>query len=288
SVFGVELAVRSLFDAPTPAGLVRHLDAAGAARTPLRPAGRPERIPLSPAQWRLWFLSQVEGAGPTYNIPYALRLSGRLDEDALRVALDDVVARHESLRTVFPDQGGTPYQRIVPADRARVPLTVAQTTEDDLPAALTEAGRTGFDLARDLPLRAHLLRTSPTECVLLLNLHHIAGDGWSMAPLARDLMTAYEARCRGEAPGWAPLPVQYADYALWQRELLGEEGDGDSELARQLDHWRENLAALPAEITLPTDRPRPAVAGYDGALVRFRLEPELHAGLVSLARESSA
>ncbi|WP_158715471.1 amino acid adenylation domain-containing protein, partial [Streptomyces sp. WMMB 714] len=267
---------------------MRALEGAAAARTPLRPAERPAQIPLSPAQWRLWFLNQMEGPSPTYNIPYALRLSGRLDEDALRAALDDVVARHESLRTLFPDEGGDPRQHIVPADRARVTVTAVHTTEDGLAAALTAAGREGFDLAAELPLRVHLLRTGATECVLLLNLHHIAGDGWSMAPLARDLMTAYEARCAGGAPEWAPLPVQYADYALWQRELLGHESDPGSELSRQLGHWRERLAELPAEIALPTDRPRPPVAGYDGALVRFRVSEELHAGLASLARESSA
>ncbi|MBV7701107.1 condensation domain-containing protein, partial [Streptomyces sp. TRM70350] len=221
--------------------------------------------------WRLWFLDQVEGAGPTYNIPYAMRLSGHLDVDALRAALDDVVARHEVLRTVFPQHDGRPRQHILAADAAHVPFAVEHTTEDDLPAALTAAGRQGFDLAADLPVRARLLRTAPTEAVLLLTVHHIAGDGWSMTPLARDLMTAYRARTAGRAPEWTPLPVQYADYALWQHRLLGQEDDPHSELARQLDHWRRTLADLPDEITLPADRPRPPVAGYDGALIRFRL-----------------
>ncbi|WP_437033688.1 amino acid adenylation domain-containing protein [Streptomyces sp. enrichment culture] len=288
SVFGVELPVRALFDSPTPAGLVRHLDRADTARPPLRPEPRPRETPLSAAQWRLWFLDQVEGAGPTYNIPYAMRLSGHLDQEALRRALDDVVARHEVLRTVFPQRDGRPRQEILPAGDARVPFTVVQTTEDDLPAALTAAGRQGFDLAGALPVRARLLRTAPTEAVLLLTVHHIAGDGWSMAPLTRDLMTAYRARLGGRAPDWAPLPVQYADYALWQHRLLGQEDDPHSELARQLDHWKHALAGLPDEIALPTDRPRPPVAGYDGALIRFRLDAELHRGLVGLARDASA
>ncbi|WP_218835532.1 non-ribosomal peptide synthetase [Streptomyces sp. SA15] len=289
SVFGVELPVRALFDSPTPAGLVRHLDAATTARPPLRPADRTGgEVPLSFAQWRLWFLDQVEGAGPTYNIPYAMRLSGHLDVDALRAALDDVVARHEVLRTVFPQHDGRPRQHILAPDTAHVPFTLEHTTEDDLPAALTAAGRQGFDLAADLPVRARLLRTAPTEAVLLLTVHHIAGDGWSMAPLARDLMTAYRARTAGRAPEWTQLPVQYADYALWQHRLLGQEDDPHSELARQLDHWRRTLADLPDEITLPADRPRPPVAGYDGALIRFRLDEELHRGLVGLARDASA
>ncbi|MGW6655043.1 amino acid adenylation domain-containing protein, partial [Streptomyces rubiginosohelvolus] len=288
SVFGVELAVRVLFDSPTPAGLVAALDVAGAARTPLRAAERPAHLPLSPAQWRLWFLDQMEGPGPTYNIPYAMRLTGRLDEAALAAALDDVVGRHESLRTVFRDHHGEPRQHIVPASDAHVALDVRQTSEEALPAVLSEAGRTGFDLAHDLPIRAHLLRTGRSECVLLLNLHHIAGDGWSMAPLARDLMTAYEARRAERAPDWAPLPVQYADYALWQRELLGEESDPHSELSRQLGHWRKALHGLPDELPLPHDRPRSPLARYDGALIRFRLDGGLHRGLVGLARESSA
>ncbi len=288
SVFGVELPVRALFDSPTPAGLVRHLDTATTARTQLQAGARPEEIPLSAAQWRLWFLDQVEGAGPTYNIPYAMRLSGRLDQDALSRALDDVVARHEVLRTVFPDRDGEPRQHILPADAVNVPFTVVPTTEDDLQAALTDAGRRGFDLAGELPVRAHLFRSAPTECVLLLTVHHIAGDGWSMAPLAQDLMTAYQARLASAPPEWSPLPVQYADYALWQRRLLGQEDDPDSELARQLGYWKQALGGLPDELPLPADRPRPAVAGYDGALIRFRMDEGLHQALVGLARDASA
>ncbi|WP_345025679.1 condensation domain-containing protein, partial [Actinomadura keratinilytica] len=138
------------------------------------------------------------------------------------------------------------------------------------------------------PLRAHLFRLAPDEHVALLVLHHIAGDGWSLAPLARDVIAAYAARAEGRAPGWAELPVQYADYALWQRELFGSEDDPDSLISRQIAFWREALAGAPEELALPTDRPRPAEASYRGGTIPFRLDSDLHAGLVALARQSGA
>ncbi|WP_189425306.1 condensation domain-containing protein, partial [Streptomyces griseoviridis] len=187
SVFGVELAVRSLFDAPTPAGLVRHLDAAGAARTPLRPADRTGALPLSFAQHRLWFLDQMEGPSPTYNIPLALRLAGPVDAGALRAALRDVVVRHEVLRTVFPESDGVAVQRVLAPETVSPELTVRTVTEAGLDAALADAARHAFDLSGELPLRADLFVLGEQRHVLLLTLHHIAGDGWSLGPLGRDL-----------------------------------------------------------------------------------------------------
>ncbi|MEN3586761.1 condensation domain-containing protein, partial [Streptomyces sp. ZYX-F-203] len=143
-----------------------------------------------------------------------------------------------------------------------------------------------FDLAVELPVRATLLELSGDECVLVLVLHHIAGDGWSMAPLARDLGTAYAARCEGRAPDWEPLPVQYADYALWQRRLLGDETDPDSLAARQLTHWQNSLAGLPQDLELPTDRPRPAVASHRGAMVTSLVEREVYERLTGLTRQT--
>ena len=154
--------------------------------------------------------------------------------------------------------------------------------------ALRAAARRGFDLAHELPLRAHLYGLGEHEHVLLLLLHHIAGDGWSLSPLTRDLSRAYAARCAGAAPSWAALPVQYADYTLWQHALLGTESDADSALARQLAFWRATLAELPEELSLPSTRPRPAVASHGGDSVAVALSGELHRGLVGLARESGA
>ncbi|GAA3079388.1 hypothetical protein GCM10020000_76340 [Streptomyces olivoverticillatus] len=230
----------------------------------------------------------MEGPSATYNIPMSLRLTGDLDRDALRAALADVTARHEALRTLFPEEDGVPYQRILPADEARPALDVVDTDAAGAEALVAEAARQGFDLATELPLRATLFTVAPDEHVLLLLLHHIAGDGWSWRPLARDLSTAYAARRGGHAPTWAPLPVSYADYALWQRDLLGAEDDPDSRHARQLQHWTEALTGIPEVLELPLDRPRPAVISYRGDTVPFRIDPALHQKLLALAADGRA
>ncbi|MEY9488919.1 amino acid adenylation domain-containing protein/non-ribosomal peptide synthase protein (TIGR01720 family) [Streptomyces calvus] len=287
SVLGVELPIRRVFEEPTVAALAARLtDTPAAARPALRPADRPERVPLSFAQRRLWFLNRMEGPSATYNIPFAVRLSGALDTAALTAAFNDVVARHEALRTVFPDSDGEPWQQILPAGHAVVDIEVSDVTEAGLPAALHAAGTAGFDLAVDLPVRAWLFRLAPDEHVLCAVVHHIAGDGWSQAPLVRDLSAAYRARLEGTAPDWRPLPVQYADYALWQRELLGDEQADDSTAATQLAYWKERLAGAPQELQLPTDRPRPAVAGHEGGTVPVHVDAELTGALRELAAKT--
>ncbi|MET4660684.1 amino acid adenylation domain-containing protein/non-ribosomal peptide synthase protein (TIGR01720 family) [Streptomyces sp. PvP037] len=287
TVLGVELPIRRVFEEPTPAALAARLtDATAAARPALRPVDRPERVPLSFAQRRLWFLNRMEGPSATYNIPFAVRLSGGLDAAALTAAFNDVVGRHEALRTVFPDTDGEPRQHVLPAGHAVVDIEVTDITGAALPAALHAAGTAGFDLAVDLPVRARLFRLAPDEHVLCAVVHHIAGDGWSQAPLVRDLSAAYRARLEGAAPDWRPLPVQYADYTLWQRELLGDEQDDDSTAAAQLAYWKEQLSGAPQELELPTDRPRPAVAGHQGGAVPVHIDAELTGALRALAAKT--
>ncbi|MCD0448728.1 amino acid adenylation domain-containing protein [Actinocorallia sp. API 0066] len=281
--FGVELAVRALFEDPNVAALAGHVERAAPARAALVPAARPAAIPLSYAQQRLWFLNKFEGPSATYNMPLALRLTGRIDAAALQDALTDVVERHESLRTIFPDSGGTPRQQILPASVARPQLEAVRTTEAALPAELGRIAGYPFDISAEPPLRAHLLSLSDELHVAVLNTHHVATDGWSLAPLARDVITAYAARAAGAAPQWAPLPVQYADYTLWHQALLGAEDDPASLLSRQLAYWADALAGLPDQLDLPADRPRPDEASYRGGTVRFTLSADVQRGITELA-----
>ncbi|MFK0256518.1 amino acid adenylation domain-containing protein, partial [Streptomyces sp. NPDC090445] len=297
ATLGAELEVRTLFEAPTVAGLAARLDGSGTARPALtarpRPMGVPPaegwgRVPLSFAQRRLWFLNRMDGPSATYSMPFALSLTGGLDRSALHAALADVVARHESLRTVFRETDGVPYQVVLSASQAQPALPVVELDESRLAERLAEAARRGFDLAAEPPVRAELYALAPDRHVLLVVVHHIAADGWSMGPLTGDLAAAYAARCRGEEPQWSPLPVQYADYTCWQRDLLGDAADPDSLFARQLAYWKDELAGLPQQVQLPADRPRPPVASQQGGQVAVRLDAELHRALRDLATARGA
>ncbi|MFE9860986.1 amino acid adenylation domain-containing protein, partial [Streptomyces sp. NPDC005780] len=283
-----ELSVRQLFETPTVLGIAEALTDASTARTALTAGPRPDQIPMSFAQQRLWFLHQYEPGSSLYNIPVALRLTGALDTAALEAALADVVERHESLRTVFAGSDQGAYQVILDSESARPAFAVVPSSAAQLDDDLVAAARHGFDLTAEVPLRATLFALSPDEHVLLILVHHIAADGWSLSPLARDLTTAYTARTTGRAPSWAPLPVQYADFTLWQRDVLGSETDPTSPIAQQLAHWRDTLADLPAELELPTDRPRPTTPTHRGGTVEFHIPQELHAGVMRLAREQQA
>ncbi|MFJ8828377.1 condensation domain-containing protein, partial [Streptomyces sp. NPDC102467] len=282
---GAELTIGTLFDAPTPAELGDALAAAPESRRSLRAQPHPNQLPLSFAQRRLWFLDHLGGPNATYNECSAFRLKGDLDARALRAALLDVVDRHEALRTVFPETNGEPYQRIVQSNEVQLEIDLLEVTESTLSGAIGEAVLRTFDLGTDLPIRASLFAVAPQEHVLLLVTHHIACDGWSLAPLARDLSLAYEARQHGDVPKWAPLAVQYADYTLWQHGLLGEPDDPDSLYTRQLAYWAQVLDGLPDVLELPTDRPRPAIQSHQGGTVGFQCDRDLHRGLERLARE---
>ncbi|WP_379516056.1 amino acid adenylation domain-containing protein [Nonomuraea insulae] len=285
---GVELPIAAVFETPTVAGLAEQLGRRShlPVRAALTRQERPEVLPLSFAQRRLWFLHRLEGRSATYNMPVVLRLSGALDREVLQTALHDVMDRHEPLRTVFPETDGEPRQVVL--GQVDVEWQVRQVTEADLPDALGVAVRYGFDLTTELPVRTTLFDCGADEHVLLILIHHIAGDGWSMGPLARDVLAAYTARSQGQAPAWEPLPVQYADYTLWQRDLLGDESDPDSLYSQQVEYWKRQLAGLPEQLNLPADRPRPAVASYDGAYVVFELDPALHRRLAELALGANA
>ncbi|WKX71563.1 non-ribosomal peptide synthetase [Streptomyces sp. XD-27] len=244
-------------------------------------------IPLSFAQRRLWFVDRFEGPSPTYNGAFALRLTGELDVGALQSALRDVIDRHEALRTVIVEgDDGVPHQQVLPSDRQPLDLPVVEVTKEEEPAAIDEVATSTFDLATDVPIRARLLRCGAGEHTLVLVMHHIAVDGESFGPLFRDLLTAYAARTKGRAPAWEPLPVQYADYTLWQRDVLGDESDPHSVAARQLEYWRQTLAELPQPLAVPTDRPRPKAMSRRGDMVPFAIDADLLRSVEKLAAQA--
>jgi amino acid adenylation domain-containing protein len=284
TTFGVELTHRDLFAAPTVAILSNHLRTTRQDRPVLRPTLRTQgvsMIPLSFAQQRLWFLSRLEHS-PAYNVPIAVNLRGRIDRDALRAALADVVERHEALRTVFPERDGEPYQEVV--DNVRPVWTEVDCVPAEVDALISEASRYVFDVTSELPIRCTLIRSAPNEHVLLVVMHHIVSDGWSMSPLLRDIAQAYEARVAGTTPAWEPLPVQYADYTVWQRELLGEASEAESLAGRQLAYWAKALEAVPEEVTIAPDRPRPARPSYRGEVLPLEFDVDTHAALLELAQ----
>ncbi|HEX7823357.1 MAG TPA: amino acid adenylation domain-containing protein, partial [Mycobacterium sp.] len=291
AALGVDLPVRTVFEAPTVAQLAPRIGEGDGRLQPLVAVERPAEIPLSFAQNRLWFIDQLQGPSPVYNMAAALRLSGGLNVAALGAALADVVARHESLRTLFTAPHGTPQQVVVPVERADLGWDVIDASRwspGQLREALENAARATFDLAVDIPVRAHLFRVADDDHVLVAVVHHIAADGWSLRPLVNDLGVAYASRCAGQTPDWAPLPVQYVDYTLWQREQFGRLDDSDSRVAAQLAYWEEALAGLPERVQLPTDRPYPLIADMAGATVAVDWPAELQQQITRVAREHNA
>jgi amino acid adenylation domain-containing protein/non-ribosomal peptide synthase protein (TIGR01720 family) len=291
SVFGADVGIRALFAEPTVAAVARALTAGtGKPRPPLTAGPRPTLVPLSYGQQRMWFLNRIEeeGAAAAYHVPLALRLHGPVDPAVLQAALDDVADRHETLRTVYPDTAGQARQHVLSGPTAHPVLRVTELGDRDPVAAVAAEVAVRFDLAAELPWRITLLRVRDDEHVLAIVAHHIAVDGWSMGVLLRDLGRAWAARRAGHAPRWSPLPVQYADYAFWQRDVLGDLKDPESLVSEQLNHWRAVLADLPGELALPTDRPRPAASSFRGEIVPVALPASTHAGLLRIARDRGA
>jgi non-ribosomal peptide synthetase component F len=287
AVLGVEVGLRDFFLDPTVAGLDRRIgELTGTARPPLVPAARPDLVPLSYAQRRLWFLGEMGGSSRIYNIPVVLRLDRPVEPAALTAAVRDVVARHEVLRTVYAAVDGEPFQVVL--DDVAPEVTVLDVAAAELPRIIDATTGHVFDLGAQPPIRVWLLRVDDGSQVLVVLVHHIAGDGWSTGPLLRDLAEAYAARAAGRTVDRAPLPVQYADYALWQRDLLGDATDPESVLGRQLGYWRAALDGAPQVLELPADRPRPAVASHRGDVVPFALDAAAHAAVLRVARDTGA
>ncbi|MBQ1076206.1 AMP-binding protein [Micromonospora sp. C31] len=287
-VLGVEIGLRDFFRTPTVAGLDRRIgELTGVGtRPPLTPTTRPDQVPLSYAQRRLWFLTEMGGANRMYNVPVVLRLDRPLDPTVLTAAVGDVVARHEVLRTVYAAVDGEPFQVVL--DRVEPEVTVLDVTAAEVPDVVDATTGHVFDLGAQIPLKVWLVRVDDGGQRLVVLVHHIASDGWSTGPLLRDLAEAYAARAAGTTPDRAPLPVQYADYTLWQRELFGVADDPDSLLGRQLAWWRRTLDGVPQVLELPTDRPRPAVSSHRGDVVPFALDARTHAAVLRLARDTGA
>ncbi|WP_456320139.1 amino acid adenylation domain-containing protein [Mycolicibacterium sarraceniae] len=285
------LAVRTVFEAPTVAQLAPRIASGVRSLEPLVRHDRPAVIPLSFAQSRLWFVDQLQGPSPVYNLAVALRLSGPLDADALAAALSDVVRRHESLRTLFAAPDGIPRQVVIEPENVDFGWCVVDAAEwstSELEEAVQATARHSFDLAAEIPLHSQLFRVSDDEHVWAAVVHHIAADGWSIAPLVDDLGVAYASRCAGQEPDWSELPVQYVDYTLWQREQFGDLDDGDSLIVAQLDYWQQALAGMPERLVLPTDRPYPQVADQRGATVAIDWPAELQQQVSRVAREHGA
>ncbi len=289
-MFGVELPVRSIFETPTISGMSRKILAdmfGGRLEQPrqIKSVPRDGDVALSFAQERLWFLEQLESAGAAYHIPMIVRIEGQLDVEALQNTLAELVRRHESLRTTFINVDGEPRQSIAASMEVDLPIidlrTLPENERDEAAARYSsEQAQQPFDLSSGPLLRATLLRLSTTTHVFALTLHHIISDGWSAGVIVREAAALYEAYAAGKESPLEELPLQYADYTVWQRDWLQAEV-----LENQLGYWRNLLRDLPAAVELPTDYPRPTVQSFRGDIINFSLTPELTAKLKEISRQ---
>jgi len=286
---GRSLSIRDLFEAPTPRALAERLGKARtAALPPLEACDRNRPLPLSDAQARLWFLGRLEGPSSSYNIAWSVAVDGPLQAEALAAACTDLVARHESLRTILAEEDGAPFQRVLPLEQVGTSVTTVAIADDALDDAVRLSADTPFDVGQETPFKLWHYRLAADRHVLLILLHHTAGDGYTLRPLLGDLFTAYRARLDGQAPAWDPLVVQYADIVPWQRAYLGIETEPDSLAARQLAYWTTKLADLPEELPLSTDSPRQAVTSGRGGVLVFDLSALEHAAVMAASRRLGA
>jgi hypothetical protein len=289
-VFGVEVALRELFEQPTVKELAQSIEqalreGAGVAAPPITRADRAQELPLSFAQQRLWFIDQLEPGSAFYNVPAAVRLTGELQVEALEQTFTEVVRRHEVLRTRFANVEGRAVQVIAEPGRIELPLMdLSKLAADEREAEVRKSAKAEaeqpFDLSRGPLLRVKLLRLREQEHVVLLTMHHVVIDGWSMGVLVREIAALYEAFINGRPSPLEELPVQYADFAAWQRAYLQGEV-----LEQQLKYWRRQLAGAPTLLELPTDKPRPAIYSYRGATHKFVLPGGVSTSLQNLSRE---
>ncbi|SEE28881.1 amino acid adenylation domain-containing protein [Rhodococcus jostii] len=286
AVFDIDVTVKDVFEAATVAELAARVEersGAGRRRPPLRPVTGDGRIPLSPAQQRMWFVNQFDTGAAGYNLPLVVRLDGELDVHALASAAHDLIERHRTLRTVYPSDADGAHQVVLDAADVVLELAPIALPEDAVAAHLRAFADNGFDVSVEAPIRSRLYRVGPDAHVFALVVHHIAADAWSLTPLIRDTMTAYQARLADRGPEWPPLPVQYSDYSVWQRAVL-EEASADT--LRQ--YWLDTLADLPEQVTVPADHPRPAAASGHAGTVGIELDEQVHDALNALARNGRA
>lgn len=288
---GVDIALRTVFEAPTVAELAAQLQKAESATTlpPLTTADRSQRIPLSFAQERLWFLMMYDSSSVAYNMPNALRLSGTFEPAALEVSIERLIARHESLRTIFPLVDGDPVQEILAAPSyyslpiRNVSHLAGSAQEAEAERIVQEEAVRPFDIEQGPLFRILLITLAEDEHILFTNMHHIITDGWSGDIFIQELITLYQAQIAGTDLDLPPLPIQYADYAVWQRSWLDEEL-----LHKQLGYWKEQLADAPTVIELSGDRPRPLVPTYQSQTLAYQIGPELVQKLEELSRQNGA
>lgn len=288
AALGTELPIRTLFESPTVAELAPSLRENRGSRVPLERQGRPEHLPLSYAQQRLWFVNKLQGSSAEYNLPEALRLRGGLNLRALRYATDLIVERHESLRTHFVEMDGEPVQVIKPSLKIEIPLEnlshlPEQAQQERVAEAMLYESRTPFDLAQGPLLRIRLLKLGKREYILLRTIHHIVSDWWSQGIFHHEFMVLYQAACEGKEDLLPPLPLQYADFALWQRKWLNE-----GILRDGVQYWREQLAGIPPLLELPADRPRATLQTFAADICQAKLTLPQTEVLKRFAREQQA
>ncbi len=281
-VLNIEIPIKTFFENPTASMLIKKFDFNSQIDFPVQKQDRPHHIPLSFSQQRLWFLFDLEGPNETYSIPFTVRLSGKLNKTDIADALNDVVERHESLRTTFYKQEGIAYQHV--KENAKVTMEVINVNASNVDYILDHASKYAFNLSEEIPITAKLLSIDETTHILLIIIHHIAFDGWSFAPFWKDLSAAYSARLQKKFPHWDPLPVQYIDFALWQKKTFTEDSEDASAIDRQLSYWKKNLNNLPALVSLPTDYYRPEKPSYNGKRRKFTICAKLHQDLLVLSQ----